>query len=180
MRGALRKRMIFAGILGIVGLAVALALVLEREETADVDPPAEVLKGTRTVDLFFPASRGGYSRETREIVAGDHLEGDVRHVLDELVLGGQSGERALPPSTIVRNVFFDGMGEVTIDLSDHVRLEHPGGSDAEFATLHCLASTLGANFPGIDRVRLLVDGETVTTLAGHSDLTEPLRVKDYR
>jgi hypothetical protein len=32
----------------------------------------------------------------------------------------------------------------------------------------------------VDRVRILVEGETVQTLAGHADLSRPLEVRDYR
>ncbi len=176
----MKKRLLLLILVGIVALGLALRLALTREVATDVDPPAEELQGTRSVDVFFPAASGGLSRETREIVGADHVGDDVRGALEELILGGRAGDRALPSSTRIRNVYFDGEGEITIDFSDHLRLDHPGGSEAEFATLRCLASTLGANFPGIDRVRILVDGESVSTLAGHADISQPLPVKDYR
>ncbi len=176
----MKKRLILLIVLACVALGALMRYALTREGSGELDPPVEEVHGTRSVDLFFPSSSGGLSRETREIVGGDFLEEDVRHTLEELRLGGRSGQRALPSTTRIRNVFFDGEGEVTIDFSDHLRVDHPGGSAAEFATLRCLASTLGASFPGIDRIRILVDGETVSTLAGHADLSRPLNVNDYR
>ncbi len=176
----MRKRLMLLVVLACVVLGMALRFALTREVGDDLDPPVEEIRGTRSVDLFFPSSSGGLSRETREIVGGDFLEEDVRATLVELVRGGRSGQRALPSTTRIHNVFSDGEGEVTLDFSEHLRVDHPGGSAAEFATLRCVASTLGASFPGIDRIRMLVDGETVATLAGHADLSRPLRVKDYR
>ena len=167
-------------VVAFVGLGVALRFALTREDVGDLQPPVEEVQGTRSVDLFFPSSGGGYQRETREILGGEHLAQDVRRAVEELIAGSRNGERALSASTRIHNVFFDGEGEITIDFSDHLRLDHPGGSEAEFATLGCLASTLGANFPGIDRMRILVDGETVSTLAGHADISGPLNVKDLR
>ncbi len=38
--------------------------------------------------------------------------------------------------------------------------------------MNSLVETLGANVPGIQRVRILVDGKSRETLAGHADLTD--------
>jgi hypothetical protein len=172
--------MVPLGVIAFLGMIIPLRLALKREGAIGLDPPAEVVRGTRSVDLLFPGVRGGLARETREIVAGDNLEEDVRLALEKLVGGSRTGARALPATTRVLNVFHDGDGEVTVNFSDHLRLDHPGGSAAEFATLRCIVSTIGANFPGTDRVRILIDGERVKSLAGHSDLTRSLKVEDYR
>ena len=92
----------------------------------------------------------------------------------------RAGLPVLPRSTHLLNVFYDGEGEVTLNFSEHLRVDHPGGSAAEFATLHCLVATIGQNFPEVARVRLLIGGESVSTLAGHADISSPLHVSDYR
>jgi spore germination protein GerM len=119
-------------------------------------------------------------RETREIVAGDFLEEDVARVVQELLGGGEGGLRPLPADTRLLNVFHDGAGEVTLNFSEELQSAHPGGSEAELATLQCLVSTIAANFAGVDRVRILIEGESVATLAGHADLSAPVAVDDYR
>ncbi|MFN8180121.1 MAG: GerMN domain-containing protein [bacterium] len=174
----------------VVGVSVAVALALFawgldvalKREAGDVGkPPVEDGEGgTRSVELTFPGASGGLAVETREIAGGDHLEDDVRRVVEELIAGPSTGVRALPAATRLLDVFFDGEGELTLNFSDDLRTDHPGGSAAEMATLHCLIATIAANFPAVDRVRVLVDGETVSTLAGHADLSEPLKVEDYR
>ena len=40
------------------------------------------------------------------------------------------------------NVFYDGAGEVALNFTDHLRTDHPGGSDAEIATLRVRAGGL--------------------------------------
>lgn len=55
---------------------------------------------------------------------------------------------------------------------------HPSGILTEDLTLRAIIATLHANFPQIEQVRFLVDGETRSTLAGHSDLTRPYAIDD--
>jgi len=165
-----------AGILLLGGLYLAL----QREETPVVGPSTELLEGTRTVQLFFPSPDGGIRSETREILGGEFLEQDVRRAVEELIAGGATGLHPLPPATRLVNVFSDGEGEITLNFSEHLRADHPGGSEAEMATLRCLVATIGTSFPGVDRVRILIEGETVPSLAGHADLRDPLEVADFR
>ena len=174
-------------IVGLALLVVILAVVIWglnealSPEAADVGKPGlDTLAGTRTVELTFPDEDGRFVVETREIVGGDHLEQDVRHAVEELIAGPEDGVHPIAASTRVLDVFFDTDGELTLNFSDDLRTDHPGGSEAEMATLRCLISTIATNFPAVDRVRLLVDGETIPTLAGHADLSEPLNVEDYR
>jgi spore germination protein GerM len=175
MRGAL---WVAAGAVVIGG---GLLYALQREEGAVVAPPVVGdVAGTRSVELFFPGANGDVASVTREVVASDVVEEDVRRALEELATGGASGIAPLPKATKILNVFSDGEGEVVLNFSGHLRSDHPGGSDAELATVRCIVSTVGVNFPGVDRVRILIDGETVPTLAGHVSLREALRVSDYR
>lgn len=162
-----------------VGLMVALMIALRREDPGVLPTVTGQLAGTRTIELYFPAAGKGLQREVREIVGSDFLEADVRRTVEELIAGSESGSRPLPATTRVLSVFYDREGEVTVNFSGDVTVDHPGGSDAEIETVRCLVTTLGTNFPGVDRVRILVEGDVVSTLAGHVDLSRPLRVADY-
>jgi hypothetical protein len=51
-------------------------------------------------------------------------------------------------------------------FADH----HPSGIEAETLTLESIIGTLYANFPRIEQVRFLVDGQPRDTLNGHADL----------
>jgi hypothetical protein len=48
---------------------------------------------------------------------------------------------------------------------------HPSGIEAETLTLLSIIGTLHENFPAVNQVRFLVDGQPRETLAGHADLT---------
>lgn len=168
-----------AGIAGAAALTAGLFFALHREGAPIVTAPVEEVQGTRSVDLYFPGLEGELVTETREIVGAETMEADVRRVVEELVSGGSRGIRPLPANTRLLNVFQDGAGGVTLNFSEHFRSDHPGGSEAELVTLRCLVSTLGTNFPEIDRVQVLVEGEVVPTLAGHADLARPLEAADY-
>jgi hypothetical protein len=48
---------------------------------------------------------------------------------------------------------------------------HPSGIEAETLTLLSIIGTLHENFPVVQQVRFLVDGQQRETLAGHADLT---------
>lgn len=174
----MKKWIVLAVVLG-AALTAGLMTALQREDPGVVPTVGGSLAGTRSIELLFPGSGGGLQREMREIIGSDFLETDVRRTVEELIAGPESGARPLPATARVLAVYFDSEGEVTVDFSDDLPLDHPGGSDAEIETVRCLVATIGANFPGVDRVRVLVDGDVVETLAGHLDLSRPLRVQDY-
>jgi hypothetical protein len=43
--------------------------------------------------------------------------------------------------------------------------------------VNSLVETLGVNVPGIQRVNILVEGQTRDTLAGHADLSDSFDVR---
>ena len=58
-----------------------------------------------------------------------------------------------------------------INLSGAFADHHPSGIEAESLTINSIVGTLFANFPRIEQVRFVVDGQPRDTLAGHADLT---------
>jgi len=171
---------VILGGVAVVLIGLGLRTALRREDSGVVAPAPLSVAGTRSVELFFPAATGGLQRETREILGSDFLENDVRRAVEELIAGPESGPRPFPAGTRVLSTFFDSEGEVTVNFTDHLTTDHPGGSAAEIETIRCLVTTIGTNFPGVDRVRILVEGDAPATLAGHTDLRRPLLVDDYR
>lgn len=65
-----------------------------------------------------------------------------------------------------------------VNLTKSFADAHPSGIETEDLTLRAIVATLHANFPQIDQVRFLVDGQTRDTLAGHADLSRPYAVTD--
>lgn len=60
------------------------------------------------------------------------------------------------------------------EFADH----HPSGVEAETLTIDSIVGTLYANFPRIEQVRFLVDGQPRETLNGHADLLRTYSVID--
>lgn len=58
-----------------------------------------------------------------------------------------------------------------INLSGAFADRHPSGIEVETLTVNTIIGTLFSNFPRIEQVRFLVDGQPRDTLAGHADLT---------
>lgn len=165
------------GILALVAIGFGLQVALKQEEIPSVIPPERADLGGRTIEVLFPAQDGGWLRERREILASNPKEVMIRRVLEELLRGpSRSGQglAVFPASTKLQDVFWDREEELTLSFSEHLRSDHPGGSQAELATVESLLGTLKLAFPEISRVRILVDGDVVASIAGHVDLTRPL------
>ena len=99
----------------------------------------------------------------------------IRRLVEELVKGPTTkASPAFPPTTQVQDVFWDSEGELTVIFSEHLRADHPGGSRAETATIESLLGSVELNFPEVQRLRILIEGEVVASIAGHVDLSGPL------
>jgi len=68
-------------------------------------------------------------------------------------------------------VYLVDPGLAVIDTNAVFSDTHRSGVLLEELTVASLTETLSANIPGINRVKILVDGRTRDTLAGHTDLT---------
>jgi len=82
----------------------------------------------------------------------------------------------LPPTADIRSIYLIDPGAAVIDLNAAFADQHRAGILDEQLTVNSLVQTLAANVPGIQRVRILVEGKTRDTLAGHVDLSEFLDV----
>ena len=78
----------------------------------------------------------------------------------------------LGPGSELRNVYLVDPDLAVIDVNGAFATGHPSGVLVEELTVASLIESLSANIPGIGRVKILVDGKTQDTLAGHADLTE--------
>ena len=71
----------------------------------------------------------------------------------------------------VRSVYLVDPGLAVIDTNAAFANSHRSGVLVEELTVASLVETLSANIPGINRVKILVDGKSRDTLAGHADLS---------
>ncbi len=83
----------------------------------------------------------------------------------------KSSPHPLPQGSDVRSVYLVDPGLAVIDMNAAFADGHRSGVLSEELTIASLIQTLSANLPGIQRVKILVEGKERDTLAGHADLT---------
>jgi hypothetical protein len=78
----------------------------------------------------------------------------------------------MAPGADINNVFLVNGTLAVIDVNGAFANEHRSGILVEELTVVSLVQTLAANIPGVNRVKLLVDGREREPLAGHADLAD--------
>jgi Sporulation and spore germination len=84
---------------------------------------------------------------------------------------GPSSSHPLPAVAEVHDVYLVDPGLAVIDVNSAFADGHRSGILVEELTIASLARTLSANVPGINRIKILVDGKSRDTLAGHADIS---------
>lgn len=83
----------------------------------------------------------------------------------------KSSPHPLGVGSEIRNVYLVDPGLAVIDTNAAFADSHRSGVLVEELTVASLVETLAANLPGINRVKILVDGKSRDTLAGHADIS---------
>ena len=161
-------------------IILVCVFVYLRERYDTTYPPSDTPKKTSsvdtiTVDLYYAdPERDGLKAEQRDISPLFSLSQTVSQSLRELMRGPRGNLiNAIPKNTKLEDVRIDNDGVVWVDFSSHLSSAHPGGSSAELITVYSIVNTILLNFKEVKKVRILIDGATVDTLAGHIDCTKP-------
>jgi len=136
-------------------------------------PPAEKIRAT----LFFVSRQDGLLRaEERDIEKPEDAAGFARALMREEIAGTKDPALAgaLPDRIALRNAFVPGDGRVVVDFEVDPAWAKVAGSDEELTAVAAIVNALLQNLAGTDRVQILVNGNTVATLAGHVDVSRPL------
>jgi len=95
-----------------------------------------------------------------------------KQVLNTLLAGPVDSElRTLPPDAALLAFYILPDGTAVADFSDAMANSIPSGVQSEQFAVDSITRTLEANVPQVRRLRILVHGQAVETLAGHLDLT---------
>jgi len=81
------------------------------------------------------------------------------------------GQRTIPEDAVVLGFYILPDGTAVADFSDALTSEMPSGILSEQMAVNSIARTLGSNVPGVRRLKILIHGQEVDTLAGNVDLT---------
>jgi hypothetical protein len=138
-----------------------------------VEPGTEI---TSTVHLYFGDRQNDYlTAETRVLT---HAPGPAplgRAIVAALLAGPRTNRvPTLPEETALRAFYLTDDGTAYVDLSEGASEMHPGGAQAELMSVYSVVDSLVLNIPEIQRVKILLAGSEVSSLAGHIDLRQPL------
>jgi len=96
----------------------------------------------------------------------------AKQVLNTLLAGPVDAElRTLPPDAALLEFYLLPNGTGIADFSEALATSTPSGIASEQLAVESIARTLEANVPQIKRLKILIHGQEVDTLAGHLDLT---------
>lgn len=101
----------------------------------------------------------------------------AKQVLNTLLAGPVDAElRTLPPDAAMLAFYILPDGTAIADFSEEMRTSIPSGIQSEQLAVESIVRTLEANVPQVMRLKILIHGQEVDTLAGHLDLTQTFRV----
>lgn len=101
----------------------------------------------------------------------------AKEVLNTLLAGPVDPEaRTLPPDAALLAFYILPDGTAIADFSEALGTSIPSGIQSEQLAIDSIARTLEANVPQVQRIKILIHGQEVETLAGHIDLTQTFRV----
>jgi len=175
----------------VIGVAVMLAVVLSmgiylrhmrrrageiQAAAADARPVAPPASGpTENVTLYVADDAAGILRAQAAKIP---LPGGRQQRAEELlrallrIYQQPDSPHPLAAAADIRSIYLVAPGAAVIDLNAAFADEHRSGILDEQLTVNSLVETLAVNIPGVSRVRILVEGRTRDTLAGHADLSE--------
>jgi hypothetical protein len=95
-----------------------------------------------------------------------------KQVLSTLLAGPVEPElRTLPPDVVLLAFYILPDGTAIGDFSEALATSLPSGIQSEQLAVDSIARTLEANVPQIQRLKILIHGQELDSLAGHVDLT---------
>ncbi|SNS92575.1 Sporulation and spore germination [Granulicella rosea] len=155
---------------------------------APIDAPEE----PTTLELANDAN-GFITQEQRLIALPHEPSGRARALLERLLTDYAlpGSVHPLPAGSAVADVFFldlpgthtsyahpTGAQLAVVNLKGSFADAHPSGIESEELTLRSIIGTLHTNFPMVEQVRFVVDGQPRDTLNGHADLSQPYPAVD--
>ncbi len=171
---------------GLTGLEDQIASWKEMVKEPIDPPPDEVIDELLqepepeetekiTVKLYFARQNGdGLGVEEREI---PKVTGIARATIEELLKGPRTEDlkSALPAGTRLLDINITPEGTCIVDFSYHIT--EVSGSKAEALAVFSIVNTL-SQFPTVNNVSFMVEGEKVDSIGGNISTAEPVTA-DY-
>ena len=101
----------------------------------------------------------------------------AKQVLNTLLAGPVDTElRTLPPDAALLAFYLLPDGAAIADFSEALATSTPSGIESEQMAVDSITKTLEANVPSVKRLKILIHGQEMETLAGHLDLSQAFLV----
>jgi len=143
------------------------------EGPAERPTPMEVHRPTSTVRVFLPKQVGANTYLVPMQVKVQATEDLPRVAMEQLIAASEEqGAGVIPKGTRVLDARTRG-SVAEVNLSREFVRNFSGDARHEALTLNAILHTM-AQFPGVRRTRILVDGKSVETLGGHLEILDPV------
>lgn len=150
-----------------------------RRELLPIAPPSSGDPKVKA-KMFWGASteEGALKPVTVELPLSNDPVMRSKQVLNTLLAGPvDSDARTLPSDAALLAFYLLPDGTAIADFSEALGTSIPSGIQSEQLAVDSITRTLEANVPQIQRLKILIHGQEVDTLAGHLDLTQTFQVK---
>jgi hypothetical protein len=123
------------------------------------------------------ADDGTVSPVTVELPLSNEPVLRAKQVLNTLLAGPVDTElRTVPSDAALLAFYLLPDGTAIADFSEALGTSTPSGIQSEQMAVDSIARTLEANVPKVQRLKILIHGQEVETLAGHLDLSQAFPV----
>jgi len=164
-----------------VNVAKQLTEKTTEQARRELLPPAPVSSGDPKVrvKMFWgsKSEEGPLTPVTVELALSSDPALRAKQVLNTLLAGPVDPEARTLPADAALLAFYllpDGTG--VADFSEALATSIPSGIQSEQIAVDSITRTLEANVPQVQRLKILIHGQEMDTLAGHLDLTQTFLV----
>jgi len=122
--------------------------------------------------IFWAAGGNGVSPAEMDLPLSADPVQRSRQLIQALIANPPTpDQRTLPADAVLLGFYILPDGTAIADFSDAIASEMPSGILSEEIAVNSLAQTLATNVSVLRRLKILIHGQEVDTLAGHVDLT---------
>jgi hypothetical protein len=136
--------------------------------TAPIATPTDV---TADAKLFWAAGPDTLAPVDVQLPLSADPAERSKQVLNALIANPTPEQRTLPADSTLLGFYVLPDGTAIADFSDALVTEIPSGIASEQTAVDSIVETLKANVPSLRRLKILIRGQEVDTLAGHIDLS---------
>ena len=170
---------VVVGLISLRGLHRRMARLAKAEVTEEqarhevLAPPVSTPTDVPVkAQMFWAGGPDGLAPVEIELPLSADAQERSRQLLQALIANPPTpDQRTLPADVEILGFYILPDGTAIADFSDALSNETPSGILSERLAVNSIVRTLESNVPGLRRLKILIHGQEVDTLAGNVDLT---------